>query len=246
MIMEQHLGVVMANDTDTEKRGGIQVRVDTLLADFEYPDLFFPVFPPNMLKVPEVGEVVEVIVIGDFDENDPSEDGDLGTVEFSDYCFYTGKVFDVNEGTVPQDLQTNYPKRAGLFWHKDGTIIYYDSTKNAKEMTIALTDKKTLIRLKENEVFIQQDQNSWQMKGGKIITVVDDTEMGAAGASHPITKGDILKTFLEAVQSGFGSTHTHTYNNPVHIAGVVSTGPPSPTMDTVPTDLNSTKHKVDA
>lgn len=245
MIMEQHLGIVMVNDSDQEKRGGIQVRVDTLLADFEYPDLFYPIFPPNMLKIPEVGEVVEVIVVGDIDEDDPSEDGDLGTVEFSDYCFYTGKVFDVAEGIIPKDLQKNYPKRAGLFWHKDGTIFYYDSTKNAKELTVVLTDKKTLFTMKEDEIFIKQDQNSWQMKGGKIVTTVDATEMGAAGAGHPIPFGDTLKSFLETVQSGFGATHTHSYTTPLHAGPPGVTGPPSPEMPAVPSDLNSQKHKVD-
>lgn len=250
MIMEQHLGVVMANDTDQEKRGGIQVRVDTLLSDFEYPDLFYPIFPINVMKIPEVGEVVEVIVIGDFDEDDPSEDGDLGTVEFSDYCFYTGRVFDVAEGVVPNDLQTNYPKRSGLYWNKDGTIVYYDSTQNSKEFMISLTDKKTFIRIKEDEIFIQQDQNSWQMKSGKIVTTVDATELGAPGASHPIALGDILKTFLEDVQSDFGTLHTHTFSASVtgggggNVSG--TTGTPSPTMPVVPSNLNSTKHTVDA
>lgn len=240
MIMEQHLGVVMANDTDTEKRGGIQVRVDTLLTDFEYPDLFYPIFPPNMLKVPEVGEIVEVIVIGDYDDQDPSDDGDLGTVEFSDYCFWTGKVFDINEGIVPTELQKNYPKRAGLFWHKDGTIIYYDSTKNAKELTISLTDKKTFMQWKEDEILIKQDNASWQMKNNKIVTTVDATEMGAPSATHPIPLGDILKTYLESVQSGFGDTHTH-----VAPAGGGTTTGPTPTMPAVPSDLLSTKHTVD-
>lgn len=248
--MEQHLGVVTANDTDDEKRGGIEVRVDTLIPDFEYPELFYPIFPPNMIKIPENGEIVEVIVISDFDEEDSSEDGDLGTVEFSDYCFWTGKVFDLNEGIVPAELKKNYPKRAGLFWHKDGTIVYYDSTKNAKELTISLTDKKTVFQMKEDEVFIQQDQNSWQMKGGKIVTTVDATEMGAAGASHAIPLGDILNTYLETVQSGFGSTHAHTFSATVigGGGGTVSgtTGPPDPEMPSVPSDLLSTKHKVDA
>jgi len=250
MIMEQHLGVVMANDTDPEKRGGIRVRVDTLLTDFEYPDLFYPIFPPNMFKVPENGEIVEVIVIGDIDELDPSDDGDLGTVEFSDYCFWTGKIFDTVKGIIPKELQVNYPKRSSMFWHEDGTIVYYDATKNAKEFTIVLTDKKTLIRMKEDEIYIQQDQNSWQMKGGKIVTTVDATEMGAAGASHPIPFGDTLKTFLESVQSGFGATHDHTFSASVvgGGGGTVSgiTGAPDPPMPSVPSALNSTKHKVDA
>ncbi len=248
--MEQHLGIVMANDTDQDKRGGIKVQADTLLNGFEYPDLFYPIFPPNMFKVPENGEIVEVIVIGDFDEQDPSDDGDLGTVEFSDYCFWTGRVFDSSDGKIPPELKVNYPKRSAIFWNKDGTIIYYDATKNAKEFTIILTDKKTLIRMKEDEVYIQQDQNSWQMKGGKIITIVDATEMGAAGANHPIPFGDILKTYLETVQSGFGTTHTHLFSASVvgggggNVSGTTAT--PDPEMPAVPGNLNSTKHKVDA
>ncbi len=240
MIMEQHLGVVMANDTDQEKRGGINVRVDTLITDFEYPDLFYPIFPPNMLKIPEPGEVVEVIVISDFDELDQSDDGDLGTAEFSDYCFWTGKVFDVAEGIVPRDLQQNYPKRSGLFWHKDGTIVYYDATKNAKELTIALTDKKTVIQLKEQSILIQQDQVKLEMQSGKVIITDSATEIGAAGASEPIVLGQKLVTFLTSIQTGFGTTHTHVCAAPGN-----PSGPPVPTMPAVPGDLLSTKHKVD-
>lgn len=244
MLVDVHLGVVMVNDSDPDKAFGIEVIIDSILPDNVWPELCKPIFPPNSAKAPDVGQIVECLVIAD--EHDESGWSDLGVENEPDFCFYTGRIFDLtDEGKIPDDLKVNYPKRAGLFWDADGTIVYYDATKNAKEFMIALTDKKVFFRLREDEIFMQQDTVSWQMKNKKIVTTVDVTEMGAAGANHPITKGDILKTFLEAVQSGFGKTHTHTYVSPLHAGPTIATGPPSPEMPDVPSNLNSTKHKVD-
>lgn len=251
--MDSHIGIVVVNDSDPEKRFGIEVKADTL-ADDTYPELFYPIFLPNSAKVPEVNQLVEVIVMADIvDEQGPI---DLGTVEFSDYCFYTGRTFDLQEGSkIPSDLQQNYPKRAGLFWSEDGTIVYYDKTKNEKQFLISLTDKKTFFRLKEDEIFIQQDQSSWQMKDGKIITTVSSTEMGAAGASQSILLGNVvhdafftgasaLVTLWSAAASTLGAAPDPTGVAAQNYGNALVTA--LTTFATTASAWKSQKHKVDA
>lgn len=239
MLVDVHLGVVMVNDSDPEKAFGIEVMINSLLSDNIWPELCRPIFPPNSAKAPDIGQIVECLVIAD--EHDESGWSDLGVENEPDFCFYTGRIFNLTEeGKIPDDLKINYPKRAGIFWDADGTIVYYDSTKDAKEFMIALTDRKVFMKLKEDEIFIQQDNASWQMKANKITTIVDATEMGAEGASEPIPLGDKLIAYLNSVESGFGAGHTH-----VAPAGGGTTSGPTPVMPSVPNDLLSSKHKVD-
>ena len=250
--MESHIGLVMANDTDPDKQFGVECRIDTLLPGEVYPIIVKPLFAPNGIKVPDVNINIEVIVPADDNHGFPGE-RDLGQLDFVEEIYYTGRLFDVtNEGKVPQELLVNYPKRSGLLWDLDGTVIYYDSSNGNTEFKVKLTDGKTFFSLKPAEVVIQQDTIKWELKNKKLITTVDGSEFGAPGANHQIPLGDVLKTFLDTMRSGFGTTHTHTFSGtaatPDTFTGTCAgtTNAPSPTMPTVPSNLLSTKHKVDA
>jgi hypothetical protein len=186
MIMESHIGVVMTVDKDPDKEFGIECLVDSVLQDEIYPAIFKPIFPPNRIAVPEVGQQVEVLIPGD-EDGFPGE-SDIGTSDFTEFVFYTGRIFDQVDGSVPKDLLTNYPKRAGLLWNVDGTVIYYDSTKKKKEFTIKLTDGKTFITLKEDEISITQDQVNIQLKGQE-ITFTGKAKLGGSSAAEELLKG---------------------------------------------------------
>lgn len=191
MIMESHIGVVMANEKDPDKKFGVQCIVDSVLADEVYPAWFKPIFPPNQIKIPDIGQQIEVLIPGD-EGGFPGED-DLGTVDFAEFVFYTGRIFDQVDGKVPKDLLANYPKRAGLLWNVDGTIIYYDSTKNKKEFTIKLTDGKTFVTMKEDEILITQDQVSFQLKGQEIVAT-GKVKLGGSSAAEKMVKGSQFNT----------------------------------------------------
>jgi hypothetical protein len=191
MNLDIHLGIVMANTTDQEKNFGIEVRADTLLPGENYPELFYPIFPANMAKAPDPGQIVEIFVMDDIDD-EPGV-ADLGTSDFGDFCYYTGRIFDDQDGKIPNDLKTNYPKRAGIFWDSDGTIIYYDATKNSKQFLIGLTDRQTYLELKEDSVTIQHKTVKIEMKSGKLIITDSATDIGAENATHPLLLGDIVK-----------------------------------------------------
>jgi len=249
MMVETHLGVVMVNDSDPEKDFGIEVMIDSLLPDTVWPEICRPIFPPNIAKAPDPGQIVECIVIAD--EFDESGWADLGVENDPDFCCYTGRIFNsTKEGKIPADLKTNYPKRAALFWDADGTIVYYDSTKNKKEFLIALTDRKTFIRLKEDEIFIQQNQNSWQMKGGKIVTTVDATEMGAAGASEPILLGNIVHSaftaFLASWQTEIATWGAIPPLDPGAATYLTNIAASITALQNTLSNWRSSKHKVDS
>jgi hypothetical protein len=253
MLMDTHIGLVVANDTDPEKRFGIEVKVDTLSED-TYPELFYPIFPPNTAKVPEPNQLVEVVVMADV--NDEQGAIDLGTAEFSDYCFYTGRIFDVQTGgKIPADLQTNYPKRAGLFWSEDDTIVFYDKTDGGKRFLISLTDRQTYFELKEDSIKIQQKNAVWEMKNDKIITTVTSTEMGAEGAAQNILLGsnvydafftgvNALVTLWQAAASTLGSAPDPTGVAAQAYGTALNTA--LTTFGATAANWKSSKHKVDA
>ena len=248
MLMDTHIGLVVANDTDQEKRFGIEVKVDTLSED-TYPELFYPIFPPNTAKAPEPNQLVEVVVMADV--NDEQGAIDLGTAEFSDYCFYTGRIFDVQTGgKIPADLQTNYPKRAGLFWSEDDTIVFYDKTDGEKRFLISLTDRQTYFELREDSVTIQHKTVKFELKNGKIVLTDSATEIGGPGAAQPILLGT---TVIGAFTAFFASWQTE-------IATWIASPPIDPngliylqnlqaaitTLQSTITNWPSQKHKVDA
>ena len=190
MLMESYIGTVMTNDKDPDKQFGVECVVDGLgLADDIYPVHFRPIFPPNRIGVPDIGQQIEVLIPGDEDTM-PGE-GDIGTVDFAEFVFYTGRIFDQVDGKVPQELLQNYPKRAGLLWNVDGTIIYYDSTKGQKELTIKLTDGKTFFTMKEDEILVTMDTLSIQLKGQEII-LTGQIKLGGSSAVEALLKGTTL------------------------------------------------------
>lgn len=203
MLMESYIGTVMTNDKDPDKQFGVECVVDGLgLADDIYPVHFRPIFPPNRIGVPDIGQQIEVLIPGD--ENTMPGEGDIGTIDYAEFVFYTGRIFDQVNGKVPQELLQNYPKRAGIMWNVDGTIVYYDSTKKQKEFLIKLTDGSTFVSLKEDEVNITLDQLNIRLKDSK-ITLTGEVELGGSGAAEKLMKGTTVHGDLTTF---FGSMNT--------------------------------------
>jgi hypothetical protein len=165
MLLDTHLGVVMTNDKDPDKEFGIEARIDSLVPDEIYPIIVKPLFPANMAKAPDVGQIVEIIVVAD--EEDEFGESSYGVTEFTDFIYYRGRTFDSNKGKIPNELKQNYPKRAGMFFD-NGTLIIVDETKNQETI---------LIRLKSNGPLIQ------------LQTVGDKILIGSTSAAEAIIKG---------------------------------------------------------
>lgn len=248
MIMESHIGVVMTVDGDPDKEFGIECVVDSVLQDEVYPAIFKPIFPPNRIQIPEVGQQVEVLIPGD-EDGFPGED-DIGTVDYAEFVFYTGRIFDQVDGKVPKDLLTNYPKRAGLLWNVDGTIIYYDSTKNKKEFTIRLTDGKTFITLKEDEVSITQDQVNIQLKGQEIIAT-GQVKLGGSSAAEELLKGTTVHQAFVTLATAWLTAAGYLAASP-DPTGVLAQNYGTAMVNAVTalqtslTGWKSTKHKLDS
>jgi len=235
MILESHLAVVVANENvDPEKQFGVKVLISSISVDDEYPAIAYPLHPPNFVKIPEVKEVIEVLLPGDISE----EGGDVeevGVNEFPDFCFYTGKVFDKLEGNVPADLLKNYPRRSG-WWLNNGTIIYMDDTKGQQEIRIKLTTGNQFISIKDNQ-----------------LAIVHSTKLvyGSEQAAEQMLKGTLVITnfaaFLIAWQVKLATLLTSTLDPGVAAYANLLSGLPAD-ITTLQGQINawkSIKHFID-
>jgi hypothetical protein len=268
MILDHYLGVVTANDanTDQEKEFGIKCQVNGLLDGEEYPEIFYPIFPPNVAKVPYVGDIVEVLVPADeFEEPGVAE---LGVVSNPEFCYYTGKIFDLKSGKIPADLKQNYPKRSGIFWAKDGTIIYYDETDKKKELLITLTDKKVFVKLTENEILFQKNTTKVTLKdnqitaengtaiidlnGGSLAITNTTTALGTPTATQPILLGTVVTSAVSIFYNVWkGAIAVALQDPPAFVenkfkAYLQSLQPAVDTFLGTLTNWPSVKHKVDS
>lgn len=155
--VESHLATVIDSAADPEKMFAISVQIDSLLPGEIYPELAQPLFPPNFMKIPKSGQIVECVIlapeINSSELGEAGEDG-LGPEEFADFIYWTGRIFDLKEGNVPSELKTHYPKRTG-WWTDNGSIIYMDDTKGSLEIALVLQGGNNYIRIKENQIEIQ-------------------------------------------------------------------------------------------
>lgn len=114
----------VTNIEDPAKAGRIKVQLAELGGN-EIPNFIDPVSKPGWLWLPEVGDVVQVII--------PENLEDL--VEFPDDIRWTGQILD-QENPVPKELQKNYPKRRG-FKTLAGHLLIIDDTQGEEEITLS-------------------------------------------------------------------------------------------------------------
>lgn len=187
MIVESHIATVMSNTDDADKTFGVKVQLDEIIPGAEYPELARPLFPANFIKIPKPGQQIEVIVRADDPEEEAGE-GDMGVGDFAEFCYYTGRIFDLKAGQVPAELKINYPKRAG-WWLEDGTIIYLDETKGQKEIALVLAGGQNFVRIKEQELLIQFGAQIIKLDSTGFTVTDTTTKIGGADASNPLLKG---------------------------------------------------------
>ena len=114
MRREIHYGVVIDN-VDPDKRGGLKVRVDTLLDQLPLLDEYIPpTFPfagseVGWFFVPEVGAQVEV-------EVETSDEQSVEDISAS----WRATLYSENDAP-PAELTSDYPNRAGIKW---GPVIW--------------------------------------------------------------------------------------------------------------------------
>ena len=187
MRIESHIASVMSVTDDKDKMFAIRVKLDEVIPGESYPELAKPLFSPNFIKMPKPGQQVEVIVRADDPEEEAGE-GDMGVGDFPEFCYYTGRIFDLKEGQVPAELKTNYPKRSG-WWMDDGTIIYMDETNGSKEIALVLAGGQNFVRIKEQELLIQFGAQIIKLDSAGFTVTDTTTKIGGAGANNPLVKG---------------------------------------------------------
>ena len=134
MLLEAHQARVMANENVDRGNKEFGIKIYLIAERSEYPEIAYPLFPANFMKIPDVKQIIEVVLPADTED-------EVGINEFAHHCFYTGRVFDREDGKPPAELLKNYPKRCG-FWTKDGSIVYIDETKGSAEIMLRLGDGK--------------------------------------------------------------------------------------------------------
>ena len=240
MILETHIGIVMANDTDVDKEYGIEVQVDSLLTDEVYPVIAKPLFKSNRIQIPLVGQQVEVVVVAD--EIDPDADfGDLelGTVDFADFIFYKNRIFDQEKGKIPPLLKIDYPFRSG-WWLDNGTIIYMNNKKNRNEIMIQLVDNTTQIQMTEGAITLK--------RGSSLIEVSSSgIKIGSTSATEALMLGTIIKAAFTALATNWLINLTALSGSADPAAALYGTNQKS-TVTTFQSTLSnwlSSKHTVD-
>ncbi len=167
-----------------------------------YPILAKPMFPPNMLKIPDVGQIVKVFVIAN-DRDDDLED-DMGLVDFPDFIYYDHRIIDTQtNGQLPADFKKNYPKRCGM-WLADGSLFYFDETKNQKEFILKLTDGNNFFQITESKIVIDQNGTKIELENGTMTTTVNTSKFGASSANVPImlgTAGTDMNTYITSLNA---------------------------------------------
>lgn len=204
MILENHIAFVLNVTDDADKTFGIKVQLDEIIPGEEYPEIAYPLFPANFIKMPKPGQQVEVVVPAQEVLAEPGE-GTLGVEDFPEFIYYTGRIFDLKDGKPPAELKANYPKRTG-WWLEDGTIIYLDETDGSKEIALVLAGGDNFLRIKEQELTAQLGaqvqikltptavEAKFQSETIKLdstgCTITDTiTKIGGAGAANPLLKG---------------------------------------------------------
>jgi len=223
---EKHWGVVTDND-DPEKRGRLVVQCDTI-AEGDVLEWIQPSFhfvdsndseQGGCFWVPNEGTIVEVNI----EAEDDSEANDLDP---------QWKCAVYPQGSVPEVFQDNYPNRRGWVTRK-GHIFYFDDTEDSLTFHYEHPSGAKITVDNDGNIRLHTDAS---------VYIGDDA------ASHPITRGDVLNTFLDSLKTWLDG-HLH---NPGTLAapsggGAVTgvTAKPTLSSTTVPSDLNSDDHYVE-
>lgn len=151
------MGIVSANDSDPEQEFGIEVQIDSIDPGSVFPEIVHPFFSQNLIKAPDIGQVVLVVLPADLPDGG-FEGEEIALNEFSENAFYLLRGFDSSTiGSVPAILKQNYPKRSG-FWLQNGTVIVFDETKGEETILIRLTDGAQGITIDKDGVTILSQQ----------------------------------------------------------------------------------------
>ena len=186
MLLEQHLATVLAVDGDPDKEYGIKVQIDEILEGAEYPEIAKPLFPPNFIKAPKKGQTISVLAVAT-EDGEPG-DRDLGVEEYSSFLYYTGRIFDLKQGRVPNELKTNYPKRSG-WWGDDGTIIYFDETSGSKQIALVLSGGQNYVKIHEQYVEMKYGSQVIKLNDTEVSITANKVSSGAENADFRLIKG---------------------------------------------------------
>lgn len=144
MTTETHMAVVTAIDADEPNpRGRIKVACAGILGDeeTELPMWVEPILDWGWFYVPDIGEVVEVMVTTGLDSDEVFGQSSIDNLDIRWHGARQTTGEDTEEKTEPRPLHedftsTNYGKRRG-FATPNGHIIYFDDTAGGEKVHIA-------------------------------------------------------------------------------------------------------------
>jgi hypothetical protein len=218
---EYHTGIVMENDTDSDKKGILKIECPTIATGeaLECEPIFHYVDSAKQAGsfwIPEVGSQVEV-------EIECEEDSEVTDLNPRWKC----TVYPT--GTVPEVFQENYPKRRG--WRTpEGHILYFDDTEDELIMTYEHPTGATIVVNDDGDIILTP-------ASGRGVLI------GSENASQDMVRGDRLRSHLDGIET-FQDTHVHPFTG----VGAGNPGTTSPATGGGPTpssDIFSNEHKVD-
>jgi len=244
MIIEESYPATVVNNDDPEKRGRIKVACTGLLGseDVALPFWVEPDYEWGWFIVPDVGEIVNVKVVTNSDDDEQPEQISISNLN-ARWCgrHWGGLETDIARPVPEEFTSKNYAKRRG-FKTPAGHVVLFDDTEGSLEVSITWNDekngKKSSITFDPKGQIVILDQNGNQMTfdGVDQITI-------KAGATLTL-ESELIKNGANAEEAMvLGDTFQDHYLNHVHPTAF---GPSSKLTQTGgESDYLSTKNKVE-
>lgn len=228
MPFHERIYAEVTDNADPEKRRRLKVRCPALVReDAELPFWIEPLSLGRVFDVPALEDRVELLIIAGRADDQEMARLDQNSMRWS-------PAFQ-DEATIPAEILDNYTDYSAI-WADNGSFVAVNKSTGA---ILLVKPDGSRVDIKADNVIelLHKDGDKVKLDGTN-ISVEGDTLIGGASAVYFIVRGDKLLTFMNQ-DKVWKDTHMHP---------TAALGPPSPPVvpsPVIPTDLNSTKHKVE-
>lgn len=208
MNVEECYRAVVTDNQDPEQRGRIKVTSADLMGDADSPLPMWlePAVDWGWFIVPDVGEVIEVIVNGhgDLDESFSQQSLEALNPRWRGSRMWTADTAETAR-VVPEDFKTNYGKRRG-FATPQGHVLMFDDTEGKEKISLTWTGEREgapafcYLAMDEDGSMIMSNRNGsliYLNAKDKELTLVDEWGNSISMKEAGITLTDQFSNIIE-------------------------------------------------